>query len=89
MTEPEQPQEQAQTRAGRPRPEATVAQDAQVLQLIEASVDENGQPAGITRKALEEQTGLPGNKVYLSIWRLKTAGSIHKVEGNKWAKVAA
>jgi hypothetical protein len=88
MTEPEQPAEgteatEPKPRGGRPRAQATIDQDNTVLTHIPAAGTE-----GATRKQLEEATTLPPNKVYLSIWRLKSAGLIEKIAGNKWVQTA-
>jgi predicted HTH transcriptional regulator len=62
---------------GRPRPEATIERDKQVF----AYLSENGAK---TRKELVEGTGIAGNEVYLSLYRLKRDGAIVK-NGASWA----
>ena len=80
MTEPVAPEAPAERRRGRPRPEATIARDRQVFEALT-------EPK--TKKELTEATGLPGNEVYLSIYRLRTGGQIAKVEGkaHTWQRV--
>ena len=50
-------------RRGRPRPDATLERDAKVLASITAS-------GPVTRAQIAENTGLKGNEVYLSLYRL-------------------
>lgn len=80
MTESVAPEAPAERRRGRPRPEATIARDQQVFDALT-------EPK--TKKELAEATGLPGNEVYLSIYRLRTGGQITKVEGkaHTWQRV--
>ena len=67
---------------GRPRPDGTIERDKRVL----AYLTENGAK---TRKEIVEGTELPGNEVYLSLYRLsrqdppavKRTGGSWSVEG--------
>jgi len=79
MTEPEASATDTTTR-GRPRPDSTIERDEKVLAAI---VEAPG-----TRKALVERTGLAGNEVYLSLYRLSRANppKIKKV-GSTWQSV--
>lgn len=67
---------------GRPRPETTVARDAEVLEFIK------GAEGPLTRKQIVEGTSKPGNEVYLSLYRLSRANEIHRV-GGTWVIGAA
>ena len=64
------------TGRGRPRPDATVERDAKVL----AFITEKG-PS--TRKSIAEGLEMPGNEVYLSLYRLSRAGQIAR-SGGTW-----
>ncbi len=70
------------TGRGRPRPETTVARDADVLEFLK------GVEGPQTRKQIVAATGKPGNEVYLSLYRLSRANEIHRV-GGTWAVGAA
>lgn len=61
----------AANRRGRPRPETTIARDAEVYRRLEAG------PA--TKVQLAEATGLKESEVYLSLHRLKKDGKIRRV----------
>jgi hypothetical protein len=87
----ETPAEQTQGGRGRPRPDAVVARDQRVLEYLRAQVDETGAYVGKSRDEVAQATGLPGNQVYLSFYRLKRDGLITKggVGGaQKWAALA-
>jgi predicted Rossmann fold nucleotide-binding protein DprA/Smf involved in DNA uptake len=74
--------EATDTKRGRPRPQATIDRDNTVLAAIG--------DAPKTKAELVEATGLPGNEVYLSLYRLKRDGRITKggeAGANKYAKV--
>ncbi len=83
MTEPtpETPTPDAGTR-GRPRPDEVVQRDAAVLAALQAAGD-----AGLTRPKLAEATSLPGNQVYLSLYRLKRDGKADRA-GGSWKALA-
>lgn len=69
---------------GRPRPEATVKRDAEVLDVLKRS----GMPVG--RKALADMFGVNQNIVYLSLVRLRRDGLVSTVRQGKhhlWAVV--
>jgi hypothetical protein len=79
MSEPEAP---AATR-GRPRPGTTVERDEKVYSFIASA------PAS-TRAAIAAGTELPGNEVYLSLYRLSRATPPRIVKtGAKWSVVGA
>jgi site-specific DNA-cytosine methylase len=73
------------TGTGRPRPQATIDQDAKVLEYLS---DENieGHDAGKTKEELATALELPANKIYLSLWRLKRDEKIHKTHGGGAAR---
>lgn len=71
---------EAKTGRGRPRPEATIERDKTVLTWL-------GEHGPATRKTIVEGTGIPGNEVYLSLYRLSRAGTIVK-NGASWSVVA-
>ncbi len=62
---------------GRPRPQSTIDRDAKVLELIKTSGE------GFTRAEIAEKLDLPGNEVYLSLYRLSRDGQIAKA-GSRW-----
>lgn len=62
---------------GRPRPEVTLERDAKVLDHLK-----NAGPQ--TRKQIVEATGILGNEVYLSLYRLKRDGEVSK-SGGTWS----
>lgn len=66
---------------GRPRPTGTIERDQRVHKHL-ATVD-----AGLTRAELAEQTGISGNEIYLSLWRLRSAGLVEKRGGNRWFSI--
>lgn len=75
MTEAEAP-----ATKGRPRPSGTIERDAQVLKWL----GEN--PGGKTRAEIVEGTGIAGNEVYLSLYRLSRATPPAIVKsGAKWS----
>lgn len=57
----------AETRRGRPRPEATIERDKVVLAALAVPM---------TRGQLVDATGLTPNQVYLSLYRLRVNGDI-------------
>jgi DNA-binding IclR family transcriptional regulator len=63
---------------GRPRPESTIARDAAVLDYLKNADGPQ------SRKQIAEGTALPGNQVYLSLYRLSRAGEIHR-DGSNWS----
>lgn len=66
------------TQRGRPRPDATVERDARVLRHI----TENGAK---NRAELADELELPGNQVYLSLYRLSRSDPPTIVkQGSKW-----
>lgn len=69
---------------GRPRPDATVERDAKVLAFIaEAGESKN-------RKEIADGLGLPGNEVYLSLYRLSRAEPAKIVkDGGRWKAAEA
>ena len=69
---------------GRPRPDATVERDARVLKFItEADGSKN-------RKEIAEALELPGNEVYLSLYRLSRAEPAAIVkDGGRWKATGA
>lgn len=84
MTEPEAPA--AEAKRGRPRPQDTIQRDQDVL----ANFPADG--SGITKVALAEATGMPGNQLYLSLYRLQRDKAIERVrEGgaHTWKRVPA
>lgn len=80
MTEAEAPT----AAKGRPRPGATIERDEKVLAFIAAATEPQ------TRAQIATGTELPGNEVYLSIYRLSRAAPPKIVKtGAKWSAVAA
>lgn len=65
---------------GRPRPATTIERDAKVLEFLKAT------DGGKSRKQIVEGTEIPGNEVYLSLYRLSRAGTV-KREGSTWVVV--
>jgi hypothetical protein len=63
MSEDTAPEAQGKSGRGRPRPDATIERDKIVLEQVRV-----GGPQ--TRKQLVEATGMAGNEVYLSLYRL-------------------
>jgi DNA (cytosine-5)-methyltransferase 1 len=61
--------------AGRPRPQHTIDQDEQAYAAIEQAAAA-GTP--LTKTTLAAAIGVPENKAYLSLYRLRTTGRIHK-----------
>jgi hypothetical protein len=57
---------------GRPRPQATLERDAKVLEYLAQQTE------GQSKDDIAKGTELPANEVYLSLWRLKRDGEIHK-----------
>jgi len=74
--------------SGRPRPQATLDQDARVLAYLS---DENVEniATGKTKDELAATLELPPNKVYLSLWRLKRDGAVHKISAGGAARWVA
>jgi len=72
--------------SGRPRPQATLEQDAKVLEYLSAEENADGKTKAEIGTALELAT----NKVYLSLWRLGTReGKIHRTGSGASAKWVA
>lgn len=59
----------APTRRGRPRPVAVIERDEQVF---------NALTTPMTRTQLAEASGVPEDKVYLSMFRLRDSGRIRR-----------
>lgn len=84
MTEPLQAEHAEQpvaTRRGRPRPVAVIERDEQVF---------NALTSPMTRDQLADASGVPKEKVYLSMFRLRDAGRIRRERqgGNHvWSRV--
>lgn len=75
--------EVATAQRGRPRPDATIERDEQVRKHLEA----NGPKS---RAALAVELEMPGNQVYLSLWRLAHAEPPKIVkQGGTWAVAGA
>lgn len=73
---------------GRPRPQSTLDQDARVVEYLAAEENAGGKTKDELAAALE----LPANKVYLSLWRLKRDGAVHKTSAGgaaRWVAGAA
>lgn len=69
---------------GRPRPQATIDRDSQILEILQRS----GMPVG--RKPLADMLGVNVNIVYLSLTRLRRDGLVKTVRQGKhhlWAVV--
>lgn len=62
--------EATRRRRGRPRPQETIERDEQVHATIA------GSGAGLTREEIAANTGLSSKLVYMSLYRLRTAGRI-------------
>lgn len=73
MTEPEAP---AASR-GRPRPDATIERDKQVLAHLASTGPQD-------RAAIAEALKMEGKQVYLSLYRLNRDGAVLR-NGAKWA----
>lgn len=72
----------AATRRGRPRPEATITRDKDVLEKIGAE--------GSTRDELVQATGLKEAQVYLSLYRLRKDGLVARSRSgssHRWTRV--
>lgn len=80
MTEPTEAPAAGGTR-GRPRPDETIERDAKVLAFIANHAD------GVTRKQIVEGTSIPGNEVYLSLYRLRRDGKAART-GSTWKALA-
>lgn len=68
---------------GRPRPQATLDQDTRVVGYL----SEVGE--GKTKEEISIALELPTNKVYLSLWRLKRDGAVHKTSAGGAARWVA
>lgn len=79
--------ENSKSGSGRPRPQATIDQDAKVLEAL------SNAPEGLTKEQLAAALDIPANKAYLSLWRLKRDGAIHKTNAGggaaRWIAGAA
>ena len=72
------PEAATPTGRGRPRPDATLERDAKVLEFITGA-------GAVSRKQIAEGTGLKGNEVYLSLYRLSRSTPPAVVrEGANW-----
>lgn len=76
-TEAGEATEEGTTTKGRPRDEATIQRDEAVLAAIKEGP--------ITRDQLATKLEIKGNLVYLSLWRLRNAGQVIKLNGKTWA----
>lgn len=85
MSEPEAPTAET-TGRGRPRPEATKERDARVLAYLQTAGAQN-------RKQIAEALQLPGNEVYLSLYRLSRGTSDAPAQvakdGSSWKVIDA
>lgn len=85
MSEPDGAAEATATR-GRPRPESTKQRDAAVLAHLQAAGPQN-------RKQIAEALGIPGNEVYLSLYRLSRGTSDAPAQvakdGSSWKVIDA
>lgn len=70
--------------SGRPRPQATIDQDAKALDAIRAAGE-----TGLTKDELATAIEVPPNRAYLSLWRLKRDDLIHKVHSGGSARWVA
>lgn len=68
---------EATTSKGRPRDEATIQRDESVVKALGEG------PA--TRDELATKLDIAGNLVYLSLWRLRKADKVIKLNGKTWA----
>lgn len=75
---------QTKSGSGRPRPQATIDQDAKALDAIRAAGE-----TGLTKDELAAAIEVPPNRAYLSLWRLKRDDSIHKVHSGGSARWVA
>lgn len=85
-TETETAETEAPTRRGRPRPSATIERDDKVYAAIQAA------ESGVTREELVVATELPGNEVYLSLYRLRRDAKIVRGRtggAHKWSVMDA
>lgn len=69
--------------SGRPRPQTTLDRDAKVLAYL------SQQTEGQSKDDIAKGTELPANEVYLSLWRLKRDGAIHKTSSGGAARWVA
>jgi len=77
----EAPVEAPATQRGRPRPDATVERDERVFKHLEAEGPK-------TRPELATELDMPGNQIYLSLYRLSRADPPRIVKsGGKWSVV--
>jgi len=84
----ENPAEAAKGGSGRPRPQATLDQDARVLEYLRT--EEVTAAGGKTKAEIGEALSLESNKVYLSLWRLgKREHLIHRTGSGGSAKWVA
>jgi predicted Rossmann fold nucleotide-binding protein DprA/Smf involved in DNA uptake len=74
MTEPDA----STATRGRPRPASTIERDERVYAVITAE--------GASKKDIVAAVDLPGNEVYLSLYRLQRDGKI-KREGSNWKRL--
>lgn len=65
---------------GRPRPSTTIERDEKVLTYLKGAWESK------SRKQIVEALALPGNEVYLSLYRLSRGGLI-KRDGGSWSVV--
>jgi hypothetical protein len=76
-------QAEAPAQRGRPRPDATVERDERVFKHLEAEGPK-------TRPELATELDMPGNQIYLSLYRLSRAEPARvEKSGGKWSVVAA
>lgn len=81
MTDPQTPVAQ-----GRPRPAEALNRDNRVLAILDASRNAEGAPRPLSRADIEDQLGETGNKVWLSLDRLHSAGLAVKDHRNRWSR---
>jgi predicted Rossmann fold nucleotide-binding protein DprA/Smf involved in DNA uptake len=65
------------TAKGRPRDPGAVDRDEKVLAAVAAGPK--------TRDQIATELEIAGNLVYLSLWRLRNAGKVAKLNGKTWA----
>lgn len=73
---------------GRPRPQATIERDNNVLTFLQSQKDENGAFVGKTRDDIAKALDVEGKQVYLSLFRLNRDGKVQKGVGSAHAWAA-
>lgn len=84
MTEPTAPK-------GRPRPDATKQRDNVVLEYLKGQKNDDETFAAKTRDEIAEATSLPGNQVYLCLYRLSRTepALVERGAGHRWSPTQA